>query len=132
LECDKPFEAEVFSGVGEGEFYVSIYAKEIRRRLGITPYPGTLNTRIICDVEAFNRCLGKMEPVILEPPRIPGAKLAPVKAYPAWLEGYPVWIVRPDITIYKEDVAEIIADKHLRSLLNLEDGSRVRIVLGRK
>jgi len=131
--CEKPFEAEVFSGVGEGEFYVSIYAKEIRRKLGITPYPGTLNTRIgEGDVERFNRCLSTMEPIVLDPPPIPGAKLAPVKAYPALLEGYPVWIVRPDITIYSGDVAEIIADKHLRSLLGLEDGSKVRISLGRK
>lgn len=128
--CKKEFEAEVFSGIGEGGFYVSIYAKEIRVKLGLIPYPGTLNTRLRRDqVEDFNRCLEKLGHVVLEPPRIPGARLAPVKAYPALLEGYPVWIVRPDITVYKSDVAEIIADVHLRSLLNLEDGSRVRIIL---
>ncbi len=128
-ECSGEYEAVVFSGVGEGEFYVSIYAREFRRRLGFTPYPGTLNTRLEGDVDGFNRCLEWFGGVLIEPPRIPGAKLAPVRAYPAYLNGYRVWIVRPEVTIYKRDVAEIVADKYLRGLLGLEDGDRVRIQL---
>jgi len=119
----------VFSGLGEGEFYVSIYSKSFRIKLGVNPYPGTLNTRLIEDVELFNQCLEHMQKTVVEPPRIEGVKLAPVLAYPAYLNGYPSWIVRPEITVYKKEVVEIIADTSLRELFNLEDGDLVEIEL---
>ncbi len=128
-ECSRSFIAEVFSGLGEGEFYVSIYAKGFRVKLGFTPYPGTLNTRLLRDVDLFNKCLGKSPKTVIEPPRIEGARLAPVEAYPAFMNGYPVWIVRPQITVYKRDVAELVADARLRDLFGLKDGDRVEIEL---
>ncbi len=124
--CESPLRGRVFSGIGEGEFYVSIYGKIIRRKLGIVPYPGTLNVRIEPGyVEKYRECLRRVEPVMLDPPSIPGARLARVKAYPAVLKGYRVWIVRPDITVYKDDVAEFVADVYLREYLNLRDGDTV-------
>jgi len=128
-----PVRGVVFSGVGEGEFYVSIYGKNIRRVLGIIPYPGTLNVRIVPeDMHRFRECLSRVKPVVIPPPpeEIVGKKLANVKAYPATINGYRAWIVRPDITVYKDDVAEIIADEYLRGLLSLEDGDVVEIVVG--
>jgi len=128
--CKKPFKAKVFSGLGEGEFYVSIYSRGFRVKLGITPYPGTLNARLIDeDVDEFNKCLNSVDGVKIDPPPIPNAKLAPVIVYPAHLNGYPVWIVRPMITVYKRDVVELIADVRLRDLLGLSDGSIIEIYL---
>ena len=130
MACNRPFRGKVFSGVGEGEFYVSIYGKEIRRTLGIIPYPGTLNVKLLeADIERFNKCLSRIPPRIIEPPRIPGAKLARVKAWRAAINGYSAWIVRPDITVYKEDVVEFIAPEYLREKLSLEDGDVVIIEL---
>ncbi len=39
---------KVFSGLGEGKYYVSLqgYKKQFEEKLGFTPYPGTLNLRI--------------------------------------------------------------------------------------
>lgn len=129
-ECRRPFKAVVFTGVGEGEFYVSIYSRGFRLKLGVTPFPGTLNARLDNrDVEAFNMCLDMTGGVRIDPPPIPNAKLAPVIAYPAYLNGYPVWIVRPMITVYKRDVVELIADVRLRDLLGLSDGSTIEIYL---
>ncbi len=128
-ECSRVFEAEVFSGLGEGEFYVSIYSKGFRLNLGFTPYPGTLNTRLRRDVELFNKCLELSYKIIVEPPKIEGIRLAPVEVYPAYIDGYPSWIVRPQITVYKRDVVELIADVNLRELLSIQDGDIVEIEL---
>jgi len=59
----------VFSGVGEGEFFVNLYADNIKRTLGIVPYPGTLNLRIKDNVESFNESLRSLRPIVIEPPK---------------------------------------------------------------
>ena len=123
------FRAKVFSGVGEGEFYVSLYAKRFREALGIAPYPGTLNTRLVERVEEFNECLKRVGGVVIEPPEIPGARLGRVRVYRARINGVPVYIVRPEITVYDAAVAEIISEEYLRGLLNLKDGDTVVIDL---
>ncbi len=126
--CKRQYHGTVFTGRGEGSFYVSIYAREFRRVLGFTPYPGTLNVKLDDGiVDEFNICLEKMPKHIIEPPRIEGAKLARVYVYPARINGYSAWIVRPEITVYSKNVVEIIADKYLRKFLGLEDGDEVSI-----
>jgi len=121
------FKARVFSGVGEGEFYVSLYAKRFREELGITPYPGTLNTRIIDRVEEFNKCLEAAGGKVIEPPKLPGAKLGRVRVYRARVNGLPVYIVRPEITVYDSSVAELISEEYLRGVLKVNDGDVVVI-----
>ena len=118
----------MFSGLGEGEFFVNLYAKNIRSALGITPYPGTLNLRLVEGSDEYLRVLGNLRPVVIEPPRIPGIALGRVYAYPALLNStVPVFIVRPEITAYKPDVVEVVAEVRLRDLLGLEDGDIVSI-----
>jgi len=116
----------VFSGLGEGGFYVSIYSRGFRHTLGFTPYPGTLNIRIDGDVMEIKRCL-ESGGIRVGPPRIPGVKLGAVRVYPAWLKGVHVYVVRPEITVYKYDVLEVIAGIYLRGLLGLRDGDEVEV-----
>ncbi|MEB3860357.1 MAG: CTP-dependent riboflavin kinase [Desulfurococcales archaeon] len=127
--CSGYFEAEVFTGRGEGGFYVSIYARKFREKLGFTPYPGTLNTRILDGRAAalFNECLKRAESRYIEPPQIEGARLGAVIAYRAVINDLKAWIVRPLITFYKDDVVEFISEIYLRGALNLKDGDRVKI-----
>jgi riboflavin kinase len=127
--CNSYFTGRVFSGVGEGSFYVSLYSKRFLEKLGFKPYPGTLNLRLLEDVEVFNICLSRANHILIEPPSIPGVRLGAVHAYPAEVEGYfnpSVFIVRPVITIYKSDVVELIADTSLRETLNIRDGQTIR------
>lgn len=124
------FKAEVFSGIGEGEFYVSLYMKSFALKLGLTPYPGTLNTRLRDRVEEFNACLERLGGVVIEPPRIPGARLGRVRVYRALLnKAITVYVVRPEITVYDKSVAEVISEHYLRGLLGLRDGDLVTIDL---
>ncbi len=126
----RSFRGVVFSGVGEGEFFVNLYAERIRAVLGFTPYPGTLNIRITEDAEGFNSALGALDPITLDPPVIEGMRLGRVLAYPAVLNWtVDVYIVRPEITVYKGGVAEVISEYRLRDLLNLVDGSIVEVSL---
>jgi len=121
----------VFSGVGEGAFYVSIYSRRFLEKLGFRPYPGTLNVRLSGRAEELNGCLSRIKPILIDPPEIPGARLGRVHVYPAEIEGFndTVYIVRPLITVYKGDVVEFIAKVSLRETLNLRDGSIIRFKL---
>ena len=130
--CRGVFKGIVFSGKGEGAFYVSIYAKQFRSALGFTPYPGTMNVKLLDNVDLFNSCLEYTPKKVIEPPNIEGTKLARVVAYPLRVNGYNVWAVRPEITIYKNDVVELISDKYLRALLNVKDGDIVYVSLSYK
>ncbi len=126
----KDFKGVVFSGIGEGEIFVSLYAKNIKAKLNINPYPGTLNIKILNNIDEFNAALSRLNPIVIEPPEIPGTKLGRVLAYPAVLNyTVNVFIVRPEITVYKRNVAEVIAEVRLRDELNLSDGSEVTISL---
>ncbi|MCE4603692.1 MAG: DUF120 domain-containing protein [Aeropyrum sp.] len=121
------FSGRVFSGVGHGSFYVSIYSKSLRRALGYNPYPGTLNLKMGGeDAERLNSCLGALRGIRVEPPKIPGERLAVVIAFPVEIEGaIRGHIVRPEITIYKGDVVEVVAQEYLRDALKVRDGDQV-------
>jgi riboflavin kinase len=133
--CDEKLKvdikAKVFSGLGEGEFFVNLYAKNIRKALGFSPFPGTLNLKVEEPyVSALTAALNKADPVIIDPPLVPGMTLGRVLAYPALLNyTVKVFIVRPEITVYKSDVIELVAEIKLRDLLNLTDGSEVTVTI---
>jgi riboflavin kinase len=128
--CNNIFKASVFSGKKEGEFFVSIYAKNFEIALGFIPYPGTLNAKLLSNFEEFDQCILKTKSIVVDPPKIPGMKLGKVIAYPIFLfNSIKAYVVRPEITIYRKDIVEIISDKKLRDELNLVDGSIIDISL---
>jgi len=125
-------EGTIFSGRGEGGFYVGIYAKQFERVIGYRPYPGTLNLRIReGQVEDLIACVKRARPLIVEPPRIGGARLGGVYVYRArihiGLDYRDVYLVRPAITHYKWDVVEIISNEYLRGEFDLKDGDVVEL-----
>ncbi|ADL19432.1 hypothetical protein ASAC_1027 [Acidilobus saccharovorans 345-15] len=135
LYCDEKLKvdikAKVFSGLGEGEFFVNLYAKNIRKALGFSPFPGTLNLKVEEPyVSALATALNRADPIMIDPPLVPGMRLGRVLAYPALLNyTIKVFIVRPEITVYKNDVIELVAEIKLRDLLNLTDGSEVTVTI---
>jgi riboflavin kinase len=122
---------EVFSGRGEGSFYVSIYSKNFEVAIGFRPYPGTLNIKLKNNIKLFNKCLYKIGGVEVQPPRLEGARFGAVVVYPARIiRGFDVWdvyIVRPRITHYKSDVVEVISKEYLRSEMGVNDGDIVEV-----
>lgn len=116
----------VFSGKGEGEFYVNLYSKNIQRVLGLTPFPGTLNIRLEPNSTQIIKELLSKPIYIIEPP-IKG--YGRVYAWPGFIKCTKVYIIRPEKTVYSLDVIEVIAKENLRKLFGLKDGDLVRILI---
>ncbi len=119
-------EGSVFTGRGEGEFYVNLYSRSFRRALGISPYPGTLNLRLTRD------SIKVMEEIISRPVKVvepPMEGFGRVYVWPGFIKCTRVFVIRPEKTVYRIDVVELIADVSLRELFNLRDGDVLRVAV---
>jgi riboflavin kinase, archaea type len=119
----------VTSGLGQGAFFMSLpwVCEAVRRLAGFTPYPGTLNVRLVPDMIGSWRELRRRGGLVLQPPpdQPCGARLYPVVVAP----GIGAAIIVPDLTRYGDDVLEVIAPIELRGRLGLQDGASIGIML---
>ena len=124
------FEGTVFTGLGEGAYYITRegYRRQIREKLGFDPYPGTLNLRLDGSYVELKRRLARMPAIILEGFRDEGRSFGAVRCYPAVInddvEGA---VVIADRTIYDDSVLEVISPIYLRKHFDLRDGDLVRV-----
>ncbi|WP_297500108.1 CTP-dependent riboflavin kinase [Thermococcus sp.] len=122
---------EIVSGLGEGAYYVKLYAPLIREYLGFDPYLGTLNVRVLFPKTVFD-ALCNVRPVILPGFARNGRTFGDVKAYRVRIDGVGGAIVIPSRTIHPPKIAEVIAPVNLRERLGLKDGDRVRLEVVRE
>ncbi len=124
-------EGTVFSGIGEGAYYVTrpYYRSQFIQKLGFDPYPGTLNIKIGSEYDA--KALSELE-------TYPGVEILGFtnedrtygsgKCFKALINnrerGAVVLIQR---THYDSSVVEIIAPTFLRDRLKLRDGHKVKV-----
>jgi riboflavin kinase, archaea type len=124
-------EGTVFTGLGEGAYYVSKtdYKKQIAEKFGFEPYPGTLNIKLSNEYDIKTRMELDAYPAI----EIAGFQNSDrsfglVKCYPAIIcgsvKGALVTALRSH---YDVSVLEIIAPVCLRKQLGLKDGNKVKI-----
>jgi riboflavin kinase, archaea type len=115
----------IISGLGEGRFYTQLpgYNRQFIEKLGIDPYPGTLNIKVDeNDKSSFTLCrTHKVVDGFLTKDRTYGA----IKCYPATMSGVKVAGLFPDRTIHRTGIVEIISNKYLRKALKLKDGEGV-------
>ena len=127
-------EGRLQSGIGRGAQFLGLewVQKELREKLDLAPFPGTLNLQVspvarravydqresflrITDPSApehsNSECSGYVQRVTLQ-----GGGRSYRSAY----------LILPELTMYK-DVLEIIAADNLREELNLKDGDRVQV-----
>jgi len=125
------FEGVVFSGIGEGAYYVSRdgYRKQFIEKLGFDPYPGTLNLRLTSEYDIKTRGELDSYPAI----EIGGFQnedrtYGPVRCFQALVNnkerGAVVCALRSH---YNKSVIEIISRTYLRGRLKLKDGNRVKV-----
>ena len=123
-------EGTLFSGIGEGAWYVgqSGYRRQFAEKLGFNPYPGTLNLRLRHDYGDERRLLETLPHVEIEGFRDGERTFGPVICYKAKIndaeDGALISAVR---THYAGDVIEIIAPSNLRARLGLRDGDTVKV-----
>lgn len=120
---------KVFSGIGEGGYYVSLegYKKQFKEKLGFEPYPGTLNVKILKEYLFFRRRLDEEEGILIEGFSTPDRTFGDVKAFKCKVSEMLGAIVMPKRTHYPADVVEIIAPQKLREALKLKDGDLIEV-----
>lgn len=122
-------EGKVFSGLGEGAYYMSQtgYRKQFKEKLGFDPFPGTLNLRVRPERLEDIRILETCPFVLIEGFVDQGRSFGPAKCYRAVVnERVEGAIISPVRTHYEGDVAELIARENLRKVFRLHDGDMVR------
>lgn len=123
------FRGVVFSGLGEGRYYVSLegYKKQFKEKLGIDPFPGTLNLRIPKEEIGIKKRLDVEQGIRIDGFTAENRTFGEVKAFKCKVNGLIAFIVMPKRTHHLSDVVEIIAEKKLRDELNLKDGDIVEV-----
>lgn len=122
-------EGTLFSGIGEGAWYVSQtgYRRQFTEKLGFNPFPGTLNIRLKPEYQDERKLLETLPHVQIEGFRDGERSFGPVACYRVKIndaeDGVLISAVR---THYAADVIELIAPDNLRTKLGLKDGETVR------
>ena len=118
---------KVFSSRGEGKKFLELpwVKRQIKQKLGFTPYPGTLNVMLSEESVKRKKMLEKAHPIKVFPADgyCSGAL---IKAFIGTLE---CAIVVPEVAGYPKGVLEIIAPVNLRETLQLEDGGEVTVTV---
>jgi len=122
---------KVFTGIGEGAFYVSLpgYREQFKRFLNFDPYPGTLNVRIPYeDLPLRKKLEESIVPIKIKGFHYKGKIYGDVRCYPVLIQGK----IRGAIVDalrrhYGPSVIELIAPVCLREELQLKDGDVVEI-----
>jgi riboflavin kinase len=117
------FTGAVFSGGGEGRKFLELswVKRQIKQKLGFTPYPGTLN--VMLSEESTQR-RGLLE-------KAPSIKICPSDGYctgvlfKALIGTYQCAVIVPDAPSYQKALLEVISPHNLREVLQLKDGSEV-------
>ncbi|MCL7402079.1 MAG: DUF120 domain-containing protein [Thaumarchaeota archaeon] len=122
-------EGRVFSGLGEGFYYISLpqYFEQIKEKVGFTPYPGTLNIQLLSKDSIENRMLlEKIADIPIDGFSNGQRTYGGAKCIRALFNGeQEAALIFVERTHYGRDVVEVIAPVYLRGKYNLRDGDKV-------
>jgi riboflavin kinase, archaea type len=124
------FEGTVFSGLGEGAYYMSQegYRKQFVEKLGFTPYPGTFNVRVRKEDQEDVRLLEASPFILIEGFTNGNRSFGPAKCFHGKIgDALSCALISPVRTHYQGDVVEIISSEYLRKALNAKDGDAVKV-----
>jgi riboflavin kinase len=118
---------KVFSGKGEGATFLRLSwaRRQIKEKLGFSPYAGTLNIRLTRASTRTKRTLMNK----------PGAEISPVpghysgRLFRANLMNLECALIVPEVPGYPEDIVEVISSANLRERLHLVDGAQCEVVV---
>jgi len=118
---------KVFSGQGRGEKFLELpwVKRQIKAKLGFTPYNGTLNLKLSEESAKRRKLLEKAASVKICPPE----GFCSGTVVNASIGALDCAIVIPEVAGYPEDVLEIIAPANLRETLQLEDGDEITVTV---
>lgn len=121
-------QGKVTTGQEDGQYYLSKeeYKKQIRKKLGIEPYEGTLN--IDLDKKSISRYqkIKSSDGIKIQGFKDDKGEYGGMKAFPATVQGIDGFLIIPEKTEYSK-TAEIISSHYLREDLGLVDGDIISI-----
>ena len=125
------FRGTVFSGLGEGRYYVSQmgYAPGFSRALGFEPFPGTLNLRLTSEAMVEQRRRFDLMKGVEIPGFSDGRRtFGPIKCFKAVVAGKrPGGVLAIERTHYDSSVLEVVSPVNLRRSLGLKDGEECSV-----
>lgn len=128
MESQVQIPGKVFSGLGEGRYYISRknYIAQFQVKLDMIPYLGTLNLKVDQTNWDQLRRLRSAEGIHIDGFRTEDRTFGDVKAFRARINGIKGAVIMPERTVYT-DVVEIISETFLREALDLNDGDEVLV-----
>jgi len=127
------FRGTLFTGFGEGGYYVSLkgYAKPFMEALGFEPFPGTLNLRLASETMIEQRrSLDYLQGVEVSGFRDSSRTYGPVKCFKAVVGArYRAAVLAIERTHYDSSVLEVISPINLRKALRLKDGDECTVAV---
>jgi len=125
------FEGAVFSGLGEGAYYMNQegYIKQFIEKLGFQPYPGTLNLRVRKEDQEEVRMLEASPFILIEGFTDGKRSFGPAKCFHGKIaDKIDGALIMPVRTHYSGDVVELISSEQLRKTLHAKDGDMVKVM----
>ena len=124
------FKGVVVSGLGEGRYYTEQngYVTQFKEKLGIVPYPGTLNVEIEYVERNKLRLLKNHNAIIVDEFETDNRTFGGVRCFHAKINESDGSIVLP-LRSHYSNVLEFISPHFLREKLKLKDGDDVKIVI---
>ncbi|MHC1604645.1 MAG: DUF120 domain-containing protein [Candidatus Methanofastidiosia archaeon] len=123
----------LISGMGEGKYYISRvgYRNQFIKKLGFSPYPGTLN--LIIDDETLARFQATIKNLLfikIENFKTENRTFGGVKAYKAEI-GNKIKgaVILPYRTHHRKNILEVVAPVFLRKELNIKDGDIIDVTI---
>ena len=124
------FEGSVFSGLGEGAYYIRQggYRKQFVEKLDFDPYPGTFNLRVRKEDQEDVRMLEVSPFILIEGFTDGNRSFGPAKCFHGKIgDRFTCALIAPVRTHYEGDVVEIISSEYLRKALHTKDGDMVKV-----
>lgn len=121
---------KVTSGMGEGRYYMEIpkYKEGFKKSLGFTPYPGTLNLRLVTQEDIkVRQLLQDLEGIEIKGFTYKNRTFGSVKCFKANIEGVDGAVVIPARTHHGFETLEAIASAKIRDATGIGDGDIVKV-----
>ncbi len=118
---------KVVDGLNDGRYYMSLdeYKKQIEKKLGFKPYPGTLNIRLFDTEENVKDRIKVMSDILIEGFTKNNRVYGSLKCFKCKVNGIKGTIVIPERSHYGSGILEIISPFELRKKLNLKNEDEV-------
>jgi riboflavin kinase, archaea type len=121
----------VFSGLGEGAYYISLkgYSKQFLSKLGWEPFPGTMNLKLDLPVyRKIRRDLQTMKGIHIDGFKDGKRTFGGAECFRAILNGRAECAVLViERTIHDDSVLEIVSPVNLRKQFKLKDGDQMTV-----